>query len=264
MDYKAIKALEEFVDKANTILNNTVVSAYCFGSAIYDDFHIGYSDLDFFIIVDKTITEDDFKKFSILRSEFKKLNHPYLSVLEGEVISLKAIQNDMESNVIYWGTSKDRLNKRYGLAGFSLKGLIHKGYLIFGKDLRNELPYPSDEEMLSQVNNMIDTIRKYAKTTDEDIHSMDWLFLISQSIYWLKSYNVTGKTNSAKWILDSCDYSWKSYLNKAVEIRLEPALAKLQENKRWLKGLGDVIQVACDTLVLERNLYIAKCNLQEL
>ncbi|WP_160673559.1 nucleotidyltransferase domain-containing protein [Clostridium sp. C8-1-8] len=258
MDYKALKALEEFVDKANVILNNSIMSAYCFGSAIYDDFHIGYSDLDFFIIADKIITRDDFEKFSLLRSEYKILNHPYLSVLEGEVISHKAIHNDIESNIIYWGTSKDRLNKRYGLSGFSLKGLMHKGYLIFGKELRNELPDPSDEEMLSQVNHMIDTIREYAKTTDEDIHSVDWLFLISQSIYWLKSSNVTGKTNSAKWIMDSCAYSWRDYLNKAIEIRLDPALAKLDENKRWLKELGDVIQLACDTLVSERNHYIAK------
>jgi hypothetical protein len=69
MDYKALKALEEFVDKANVILNNSIMSAYCFGSAIYDDFHIGYSDLDFFIIADNIITKDDFEKFSLLRSD---------------------------------------------------------------------------------------------------------------------------------------------------------------------------------------------------
>jgi hypothetical protein len=95
----------------------------------------------------------------------KSLNQPYFSVLEGEIISENAIKNNIESNTIYWGTSKDRFNRKYGLSGFSLRGFINEGYLIYGKDLRDELPYPSDEEMLNQVNSMIETIRKYAQVT---------------------------------------------------------------------------------------------------
>ena len=34
-------------------------------------------------------------------------------------------------------------------------------------------------------------------------------------------------------------------------------LAKLDENKEWLKNLGTVIQCACDTLSIERKLL--KC-----
>lgn len=258
MDAHIVKSLEEFVDKANGILNNNILSAYCFGSSIYEDFHIGYSDLDFFIVTEDTITEDIFKEFSLLRTEFKNSKHPYFSVLEGEIISKAAIKNDIESNVIYWGTSKDRLNHKYGLSGFSLRGLIDKGYLIYGKEIRKELPYPSNEEMLSQVNSMIETIKKYARITNEDIHSVDWLFLISQSIYWLKTLNTDGKTNTAKWIIKNCNYSWIDALQKAVEIRQTPILAGSDENKEWLKGLGSNIQAACDTLTMERDEFISK------
>lgn len=150
------------------------------------------------------------------------------------------------------------MNKKYGLSGFSLRGLINKGYLIYGKDLRKELPYPRDEEMLSQVNSMIETIVKYAQVTNEDIHSIDWLFLISQSIYWLKTLEINGKTNSAKWIIDNCNYGWSNTLQKAVEIRQSPILAKSYENKKWLKNLGPFIQCACNTLILERNEFVLK------
>ncbi|MCM1990121.1 GNAT family N-acetyltransferase [Oceanirhabdus seepicola] len=257
MEVQIIKSLEEFVDKANVILNNSILSAYCFGSATYEDFHSGYSDLDFFIITESIISEDDFQKFSLWRDGLKKAKHPYFSVLEGEIISRSAIKNDIESNVIYWGTSKDRLKRKYGTSGFSLRGLINNGYLIYGKDLRNELPYPSNEEMLTQVNSMIETIRKHAQITNEDVHSIDWLFLISQSIYWIKTSDIAGKTNAARWIVDSCDYDWIGTLEKAIEIRKSPTLANIDENKEWLKNLGDVIQCACDTLSVEKNEYIS-------
>jgi hypothetical protein len=64
MDNLIIKSLEEFVNNANMLLNHSIVSAYCFGSAIYENFHSGYSDLDFFIIIENIISEDDFQKFS--------------------------------------------------------------------------------------------------------------------------------------------------------------------------------------------------------
>lgn len=55
--------------------------------------------------------------------------------------------------------------------------------------------------MLEQVNSMVEIIRECAQVTNEDIHSVDWLFLISQSIYWLKTLNTIGKTDAAKWII---------------------------------------------------------------
>lgn len=83
MDDLIIKSLKEFVNESNMILNNSILSAYCFGSAIYDDFHNGYSDLDFFIIINKIISEEEFQKFSSWRTKLKASKHPCFSVLEG-------------------------------------------------------------------------------------------------------------------------------------------------------------------------------------
>lgn len=253
MDALIKKSLSEFVHEADILLNNNISSAYCYGSAVCDDFHIGYSDLDFFIIVENAISEDNFQKLSSWRTVLKNSGHPHFSVLEGEIISKKALKNDVESNVIYWGTSSEKLNRKYALSGFSLRGLINSGFLIYGEDIRKELPYPGNEEMLNKVNSLIETIRKYATITNEGIHSLDWLFLISQSIYWLKLLDITGKTAAAKWIVNNCDYSWTETLKKAIFIRQSPVLAKSAENKDWLKSLGPTIQDACDSLVAEKN-----------
>ena len=106
-------------------------------------------------------------------------------------------------------------------------------------------------------NRIVSTI-KYAQVTNEDIHSLDWLFLISQSIYWLKTLDTTGKTNASGLIIDNCNYSWIDTLRKAVEIRKSPILAKLDKNKEWIRSLGPIIQSACDTLCAERSDFIAR------
>ena len=254
MDKEVKGSLETFVATADKLLGNKIVAAYCFGSAVYDDFHLGYSDLDFFIVADTLLTEENFRDFHTLREDYKRSGNPFLAVLEGEIIPRSGIKS-REGNVIYWGTSKDRFNQGYGLRGFSMRGLLDVGYLISGQDIRREIPYPTEAEMLEQVESMIRTIRKYAVKTDRDIHSADWFFLISQSIYWLKTRKTSGKTQSAQWVLANCHYPWDGLLRKAIELRLRPALAQEQSWQLWLEQLGEGVQQACVSLEAEMHLF---------
>lgn len=254
MDKEIKSALEEFVAMADNLLGHKIVVAYCFGSAVYEDFHLGYSDLDFFIVADTLLTEGNFQDFHKLRESYKRSGNPYLAVLEGEIVPYAGIKS-REGDVIYWGTSKDRFNEGYGLRGFSMRGLLDAGYLISGRDIRGEIPYPTEAEMLEQVRTMIQTIRKYAVKTDKDIHSADWFFLITQSIYWLKTAKTTGKTQSAQWVLANCHYPWEELLRKAIELRQCPALALEQSWQLWLEQLGEGVQQACVSLEAEMHLF---------
>jgi hypothetical protein len=131
---------------------------------------------------------------------------------------------------------------------FSLMGLIKNGIVIYGLDMRNQYKYPTRQDMLNDVQNMIKTVRAHAVTTNEDIHSMDWFFLIAQSMYWLDNDDITSKSNAAKWAYEQNSNGWTNYLPKALEIRKDPCLAEHTENKLWLSSLGPAIQEACDDL----------------
>lgn len=252
MNREIASALKEFVAAVDSLLDNKIVAAYCFGSAAYHDFRLGYSDLDFFIVVDSALSQGNFQAFHELRAEYRRGDNPYLAVLEGEIVPYSAIINGgRRGNTIYWGTTKDRFNREYGLRDFSMCGLLEAGYLIQGRDIRGEIPYPSREEMLAQVASLVGTIRKHAVKTDRDIHSADWLFLISQSLYWLKTGRTTGKTLAAQWVLTNCRYPWQGLLEKAVELRLCPALARQESWQLWLEQLGAGIQQACSSLEAE-------------
>lgn len=247
MDEKIKTALAQFAGKAISLLGNNIIAAYCFGSACYGDFHLGYSDLDFFLVVRGSLTEDDFRDFHALRQEYKAGEDPYLAVLEGEIAPYTGLKTRV-GNTIYWGTSRDRFNWGYELKGFSMRGLLEVGYLIWGQDIRQEIPYPSEAEMRAQVVSMVETIRKHGAKTDEDVHSADWFFLISQSLYWLRTGKITGKTQAARWVLANCAYGWQDTLDRAIRLRLNPGLAREGTWRQWLAGLGSVVQQACDSL----------------
>ncbi|ADL52703.1 hypothetical protein [Clostridium cellulovorans] len=198
MNPKILDTLETFSKDINNIFNKNLKSLYVYGSAIYDDLHVGYSDLDFFAVVSNQINEDDFYSLKDYRHRIKKSSSPYFSMLEGEFISFINLKNTFKGNTICWGGSGEKLDDKYQLSGFSLKGLIDNGFLVFGEDIRKQFSYPNDEIFLSQIDNLIKTIRKYAVEPSEDIHSIDWLFLICQSIYWIETKNITCKTKATQ------------------------------------------------------------------
>jgi hypothetical protein len=142
----------------------------------------------------------------------------------------------------------ERMKTRYDLAGFSMRNLLDDGVLVFGEDARSAIPYPSDTEMLEQVRNMINTVRKHAVTANDDIHSADWLFLICQSLYWLNTGKIACKSKAALWAKSNFDFNWCNELDKAINIRNNPEESSSAENRLWLSGLGSTIQSACDTL----------------
>lgn len=236
-----------FSRDVDRIFMGRLKAVYAYGSAVYGDLHIGYSDLDFFAVVSCEITKEMFEELLSYRKALKASEDKLYGMLEGEFVP-ESILASRQGPVGYWGTSGERIKDRYDLAGFSMRSLHENGVLIFGEEVRTGIPYPSDEEMLSQVSQLIATIRKYAVATNEGIHSADWLFLICQSLYWLKTGSITCKTKAAEWAREQFNEPWCTSLNKAIWLRIHPEEAGTEENRRWLHGLGPAVQNACDTL----------------
>lgn len=241
-------ALEAFVERVKAILGNKVGMICLFGSVIYNDLSPYYSDLDFHCLLDSELTHGEIDELFEYRVELKKSNNIYSQMLEGEFAPVILRNRDKTSRVAYWGTNRVKVFDSIQIRTFSLMGLIKSGIVIYGSDMRNQYKYPSRQEMLNDVQNMIKTVRTHAITTNEGIHSMDWFFLIAQSMYWMEKDDITSKSNAAKWAYGQNSNGWTSYLPKTLEIRKNPYLAELTENKLWLASLGPAIQEACDDL----------------
>ncbi len=251
MDQALTESLRRFADGVDRLLGGQLAALYLFGSAVYDDLHPGYSDLDFFAVSARPLTVADFDASLALRKELKESGDPYLPMLEGEFVWRGALGNDFDHPVLYWGTTRELLKQRYGLAGFSLRGLLERGVLLAGTEVRGEIPPPDDAVMLGEVDRMVGTLRQWATVTNEDIHSADWLFLICQSLHWLRTGQVTGKSTAARWALTAFADPWCTALPEALALRQDPALATEPDRKAWLAALGPTVQAACDRLEAE-------------
>ena len=216
------RTVRSFLAEAENALKSEFEAAYMTGSAADGDFHAGFSDLDFFFVLGRTLTETDFAKLNALYREHRRRADGYYSALEGEIVSESAL-SDARGTTVYWGTGGDRFRDRYTLSGFSMRAFLKRGVLLKGRDVRARLPYPTDEIIAEQSRNMIETVRKYAREAGEDAHFADWLFLLSQTVYTLKTGETVCKTRAAEWARAQVPLaSLRSALDAALSIRFSP------------------------------------------
>ena len=241
-------AISSFVDGVKTILGEKTGMICLFGSVAYEDLSPNYGDLDFHCLLNAPLTQEEIQQLFEYRKELKASSNIYSQMLEGEFAPVTLCEGDAKESVAYWGTSREKVADKITVRSFSLMGLIKKGIVIYGCDWRDRYQYPSEEEMIADVHNMIKTVRTYAVNTNDNIHAIDWLFLISQSLYWLAKDDVTSKSEAARWAYQQSYGEWVNSIPKALELRKNPVLAESSETKAWLSSLGPTVQKACDDL----------------
>ncbi|HEX3046973.1 MAG TPA: aminoglycoside adenylyltransferase domain-containing protein [Bacillota bacterium] len=248
--------LELFLHMLHSILGVELVSVYLYGSIVFDDLAQGYGDFDFLVAVGADLSEENSGALLEMRKTLRNGQlGVYAHMLEGEFLPIPMLKRKVKGAAVYWGTKSEQKIAENQLGSFDLLLLKSKGLLIYGSDLHDKFEEVSQEELFVSINQSIATIRKYAIHT-ESIHSVDWLFLISRIILWLKENRLDSKSAAALWAYQYCRGEWKLYLPKAIEIRKNPSLGDEPSIKEWLKNLGDPIQGACDELEEELKLFL--------
>lgn len=235
-------------------MDGCVYGAWIYGSAVSNDFRMGWSDIDIVALVNKPISESQAKRLLMLRQDMLKAepDNPYYRSFEGVIANLNEYRNQSFQRLVYWGTSSQKITGRYAPDAFSLFELAKYGMPIYG-DKAWVLPAPSREELVNAVHSHYDTIRKYAVKTGESLYSCGWLLDIARCIYTLRYDDIISKTQAGIWALEEHLFSDETPLRKTIEIRQHPLSFKNREDiKLWLKELGPVVQIYAD--VLEREL----------
>ncbi len=231
VDPRAEETVRAFAARLNEMLGGALESAYLTGSAAYGDFHPGYSDLDFFFISRRPLTQTDFNKAHALYAEYRAKNDGWFSVLEGDVVHRDALASG-EGDTLYWGTRRDRFKSRCGLSGYSMRSFLAHGVLLEGTERRARIPWPEEAVIRAQARHMCDTVRDYAGQASESAHYADWLLLLSQTLYTLITGNTTGKTAATRWLHARAeDAALKAALAAALDVRFHP--------EAYRKSLGE-------------------------
>ena len=248
------KSVTRMMNEIASVMEGRIYGAWLYGSVVLDDFRPGWSDIDFVVLTDGTISEKQAEKLLMLRQDLLKEEpgNLYYRSFEGVIADVDEYRNQSFKRLVYWGTSGQRVTDRYTPDAFSLFELAKYSKLIYG-DKEWILPAPAKEELVKAVREHFECIRKYAAKTDESIYSCGWLLDIARCIYTLRNSDVIAKTKAGRWALKEHLFEDEVPLRKTLEIRENPAAFKdKEETKQWLKGLGPIVQRYAD--VLEREL----------
>ena len=195
-----------------------------------DDFRLGWSDIDILVLTKDECKIQCAETLVFLRQELLKANpkNKFYRSFEGAILSLSGFLNGVKTNVIYWGTTGERIRDEYVLDSFSMKQLVENSKLVYGVDIRNKLKSPSYKAIYHDIFRHYQTIRVHAKKTDRSLYSFGWFLDISRCIYTLKTGEIVAKTKAGKWALKNKLCPDEKALKMALMVRKRPMRYKFK------------------------------------
>ena len=247
-------SINRLTEEINAILDGKLHSVWLYGSAVLDDFRLGWSDIDLLVLTESPITADQAQTLLTLRQTLsgKEQGNPYYRSFEGIIASLDEYRTGAFERLVYWGTSGQRVTDHYRMDVFSQYELSKYGNAVYGQADRSLFPTPGRKELDAAVRDHYASIRTYAVETNESLYSCGWLLDIVRCIYTLRFHDVIAKTKAGQWALEEHLFTDEAPLRKTLMIRQRPLLYRNREDvKQWLKSLGPTVQRYADVLEYE-------------
>lgn len=233
------EAIKIMADEIVSILDDNRPTIYLFGSVVLDDFKLGWSDIDIVVLTEHEIAERQADTLVGLRQTMQERypGNPYFRLFEGGMRSVDAFLSSGNERTVYWGTSGQRIAYNYRLDSFGMAELLDSGILVYGYDIREKMTYPTYARMRDDVARHVGAAREHGV-------SVGWLLDIARGIYTLRTGKVISKTAAGEWALKNGLCPDADAMQKAIQIRKEPARYSKAEkgvDNAVIKRFADVI-----------------------
>lgn len=167
--------------------------------------------------------------------------NPYYRIFEGHICSVEALLHG--GNIVYWGTSGQRIVNQCHLDPFSRMELRDYGRVIYGEDLRRLITRPSKRELHDAIRTHYHSIREHGSKTCQSLYSAGWILDIARCLYTLQTGKIIGKTQAGEWALENDCAGDANTMRRVLEIRREPLKYKSDSTTLlWLGALGSKVQ----------------------
>jgi predicted nucleotidyltransferase len=247
VEQSADRAAEALNDELRGLLGRRVISFILHGSAVLGDLAPGYSDLDFLAVLADDLSEADRGELQHLRRPFLAGEHdPWGRALEGAFLPRPMLDPAVKGRAYWWGTSGERPWDSNKLGWFTLWVIRERGRVLWGQDVRGDVPAPPEAGLAAQVTEFCASARQHAK--GGGAKSVDWLLTAARLLKWVREGVMSSKTDGADWALRHATGRWRESLPLARDIRLHTELAETDEVKAWLRDIRAPIGDACDEL----------------
>jgi predicted nucleotidyltransferase len=237
-------ALEVFLCAIRDILGERLVSVVLHGSVAFDELAPGYGDLDFVAVIEDDLREDDCAALVEARKPLRSGDHGVLCrMIEGAFIPRKMLDPAIRGDAFWWGTSGERRWAQNELGTLVNQVIRERGIVVFGEDVRGEIPAPSEQVLLAEIGLACEDAQRRGR--GGSVHSVDWLLTMARLLLWVRECRLSSKSEAAEWAYRHAQGNWREFLPQAKQIRRNPALADAPEVKAWLETLTGPIQDAC-------------------
>ena len=242
--------LELFLRMIEDFFKDRLISVVLYGSILFDDLAPGYGDLDFLTVIDDDLSDGERQKLIEFRKLLRSGDYGIMAkMIEGAFLPRQMLNPDITGKAFWWGTSGERIWNNNQLGWFVLHVIRERGLIIYGDDIRQEIPVVSNESLKEELWTACSGIREHAQ--DGGIYLVDYLLSLARFLLWLKEGRLSSKSESADWGYINAKGSWRELLPYAKKIRLEPVVANVNYLKQWLNELAEPIKEACDEVEQE-------------
>jgi len=232
--------LELFLQMMAGFFRRRLVSVVLHGSITFDDLAPGYGDLDFLAVVDADLSNEDCEQLTELRQPLRGGDYGVLAtMLEGAFLPREMLDPLHTGRAFWWGTSGERPWQSNELGWLVLHAIRENGILIWGEDIRHEIPKVRREQLLQDVWEACRSMENQGR--GGHLHSVDWLLTAARELLLLREGRLSSKTEAADWAYLRAEGGWRRWLPRAKLLRRNPVLVDSADWRKWLDMLADPI-----------------------
>ena len=231
------------------LLADVQPSVYLYGSVTAEDYRHGWSDIDLLVLTRDPIPEAQADQLLYLRQTLAGLDPdtPYYRRFEGGMLDLGSFLSGEETQVVYWGTSGERIKASHDFSVFDRMSLLQTGQLLWGRDVRRHIDMPDYPQVLHAVRDHLHNIRMHGRGA-RSLYAYGWLLDIARGLYIAANGRPAAKTAAAQWALDERLCPCPAELAMALTVRRQPELIRDESILTYAEGLTDAIQKFADLL----------------
>lgn len=248
------KSIDILINRIRSVLGENEMHMLLYGSVVLDDFRLGWSDIDILCLTEHDFTEEQAQTLVGLRQELaaEMPENAYFRSFEGHICSINAFLNG--GNVVYWGTSGQRIKEKCDIDPFSRLVIIENGRMLYGKDIRGLFSRPSYAELREAVRLHYESIREYGSKTGRSLYTAGWILDIARCLYTLRTGKVIGKTQAGEWALKNGCAGDPAVMDRVLHFRKMPLQTKDDADMMdWIGHMGRKVQEYADILEKELN-----------
>lgn len=240
-------ALELFLRATRDVLGQELLCVLVYGSILFDDLAPGYGDLDLLTIIKSDLSDAAVERLVTMRWPLRSGDYGvYCQMIEGAFLPRHMLDPTREGKALWWGTSGERPRRTNELGAMVLHTIRERGAVIWGQDVRQEIPPISRRQIIDELLAGCEATRPRAKAGS--LQSLDHLFTAARELLWLKEGRLSCKSEAADWGVQNAKGAWRKDLSRAKFLRQNPLLANCADVKKWLAGLDRSILEAIDEL----------------